>query len=98
MSSHSTNVLGSNVPERDELYAYNYKAKLEEDVFAAVSKPTPLFYIALLTALGCVGIGATSWAIQIINGLGKAGIMNPVGWGFTSPTSCFGSVSPTPAP
>ncbi|MCB0290559.1 MAG: polysulfide reductase NrfD [Calditrichaeota bacterium] len=81
MSSHSTNVLGSNVPERDELYAYNYKAKLEEDVFAAVSKPTPLFYIALLTALGCVGIGATSWAIQIINGLGKAGIMNPVGWG-----------------
>lgn len=64
-----------------EYYAFNYKEQMERDVFAAIGKPKPLFWLALLIALTCVGIGAVCWAIQISNGLGEAGIMNPVGWG-----------------
>lgn len=81
MSSHSSNVNAENAPERDQTYAYNYKEQMEQDVFAAISKPKPMFFVALLISLGCVGIGAYSWTQQIMYGLGEAGITNPVGWG-----------------
>lgn len=80
MSSH-TNAPAGDSAVQQENYAINYKEKLEQDVFAAISKPRPIFYVGLLLSLIGVGIGATSWAYQIITGLGVAGIMNPVGWG-----------------
>ena len=58
-----------------------YKDQIERDVYAAISKPKPGFYIGMAIALICVGIGATSWGWQIYRGLGVSGLVNPVGWG-----------------
>ncbi len=58
-----------------------YKDKMERDIYAAISKPNWKFWAALALAVTCVGIGAVSWATQIIRGLGVTGLMNPVGWG-----------------
>jgi len=82
MSSDVKTPVGSgNGGGQQEFYAYEYKEQMERDVFAAISKPKPIYYLALLITISCVGIGAVSWAIQIANGLGEAGLMNPVGWG-----------------
>jgi molybdopterin-containing oxidoreductase family membrane subunit len=75
------NTTGDASISRGKHDAFNYKEQMERDVYAAISKPKPLFWLALLVAITCVGIGAISWATQIKNGLGEAGIMNPVGWG-----------------
>ncbi|HQU70844.1 MAG TPA: polysulfide reductase NrfD [Calditrichia bacterium] len=77
----STHITGGSEAMRSGDAAFQGKEKMERDVFAAISKPKPVFYMALLLAVSCVGIGASSLAWQIYNGLGVAGIMNPVGWG-----------------
>lgn len=80
MSSH-TKAPADDSALQQENYAINYKEQLEKDVFAAISKPRPIFYVGLAMSIIGVIIGASSWAYQIITGLGVAGIMNPVGWG-----------------
>ena len=79
MSSHVATP--GNKPFGADGNARAVKDKMERDVFAAITKPKPVYYLLLLVSVSCVGIGALSWAHQIANGLGVAGITNPVGWG-----------------
>ncbi len=82
MSIRATDALDSHGhahPKPENVLAI--KNKIEEDIYVSIRKPKPLFWVAMAISLTCVGIGGFSWATQIINGLGEAGIMNPVGWG-----------------
>lgn len=55
--------------------------QVEQDVLGAMRKPRPIYWIALaVSALAFAG-GLGSWAYQIFNGMGVAGINHPVGWG-----------------
>ncbi len=82
MSSRASGALGASDPTVQEIESpVVFKDQLERDVFAAVSKPRPIYWLALFLAVSGVIFGAACWAYQIITGLGVAGIMNPVGWG-----------------
>lgn len=54
---------------------------LDRDVLKAMGKPTPLFWAALGVSISMFGVGMATWGWQIYNGMGMAGINNPVGWG-----------------
>ena len=58
-----------------------YSEQLERDVLAAMRKPSHWYWVALFVSASCFGIGLLSWGFQIKNGMGMAGINNPVGWG-----------------
>ena len=55
--------------------------RVNDIVLQTLEPPRPTYYLVLLFLLGIVGIGASSWAYQILRGMGVAGINNPVGWG-----------------
>ncbi len=55
--------------------------RINELVLRTLEPPRKTYYLVLLFLLGCVGIGATSWAYQIATGMGVSGLNNPVGWG-----------------
>lgn len=55
--------------------------KLEDDVLAAMSKPTKWYYMALAASISAFAFGMACWFYQIMVGMGVAGINNPVGWG-----------------
>ncbi|MBD3337151.1 MAG: hydrogenase [Candidatus Eisenbacteria bacterium] len=58
-----------------------YFKRLETDVLAAMTKPSPV-YMAALTFTGlCFLLGLGLWGYQIAKGMGVAGITHPVGWG-----------------
>jgi Ni/Fe-hydrogenase subunit HybB-like protein len=55
--------------------------QMEQDVLAAMSRPSPAYLAAVgLAALLFAG-GLTLWGRQIALGMGVAGITHPVGWG-----------------
>ncbi len=60
-----------------------------DDISRPIYAPSWRYY--LLLAICGVGIlaGATAWAFQIKNGMGMAGINNPVGWGVYIVTFVF---------
>jgi hypothetical protein len=60
-----------------------------DDISRPIFAPTWRYY--LLLAICGVGIlaGGTAWAIQIKNGIGMAGINNPVSWGVYIVTFVF---------
>lgn len=79
MSSETVTLEGAKQLPPEEVLSQ--KNQMEETVYAAIATPGKLFIVGLIISLTMVAIGAMSWANQIINGLGEAGIMNPVGWG-----------------
>jgi len=54
---------------------------MEDDILAAMARPTGRYWIALSVTVSMLLLGAGCWTYQIINGIGNAGITNPVGWG-----------------
>lgn len=56
-------------------------ALVNDLVLKTMEPPTFGWYCFFAFALVLVGIGATSWTIQILDGLGMAGISHPIGWG-----------------
>lgn len=50
-------------------------------VLRTLEPPKVGYYLILLTLVGIAGIGALSWAHQILTGMGVSGLNNPVGWG-----------------
>ena len=52
-------------------------------------QPTKAWFLALLTAIGCLGLGIFSWTYQIHQGLGVAGYNPPVMWGVYIVTFVF---------
>ena len=59
----------------------DYSAQIEQDVLAAMRKPGPAYWITLATTATFFLIGLSLWLYQMLNGMGVAGINNPVGWG-----------------
>ncbi len=55
--------------------------KIEEDVLAAMSRPSWLYLGALAFCTALVLYGAALWGYMIVSGLGVAGITHPVMWG-----------------
>jgi molybdopterin-containing oxidoreductase family membrane subunit len=55
--------------------------RINELVLRTLEPPRKTYYLVLLLLLGCVGIGASAWAYQIMTGMGVSGLNNPVGWG-----------------
>lgn len=57
-----------------------YYEQVEADVLAAMQKPRPAYWLALLFAMTCFGIGLACWGWQIWHGMRFSGKNNPVGW------------------
>ncbi len=58
-----------------------YSEKLERDVLAAMQRPRPVYWVALV-ACGLMFVGGLAlWFHQMTRGMGVAGIGHPVGWG-----------------
>jgi len=58
------------------------KEQIELDVFAAMRKPKPLYWVALFVSIMMFAFGMALWGLQMLKGMKYAGINNPVGWGF----------------
>jgi Ni/Fe-hydrogenase subunit HybB-like protein len=58
-----------------------YQRAAEEEVVAAMSKPRPVFWVAVFLSASCFALGLGLWAYQMLTGMGVAGLNNPVGWG-----------------
>jgi molybdopterin-containing oxidoreductase family membrane subunit len=54
--------------------------KVERDVLAGMQKPGVAYWLALLVAMTCFGIGMACWGWQIYSGMHASGKNNPVGW------------------
>ncbi|MHB1095418.1 MAG: NrfD/PsrC family molybdoenzyme membrane anchor subunit [Gemmatimonadaceae bacterium] len=52
-----------------------------DDEISATLRPTKVWFLMLLVAMGCLAIGIASWMYQIQQGLGVAGYSPPVMWG-----------------
>jgi molybdopterin-containing oxidoreductase family membrane subunit len=59
----------------------DYHRAVEDDVFAAMRKPRPVFWVALAISASCFAMGMGLWAYQMLKGMGVAGINSPIGWG-----------------
>ena len=57
----------------------NYE-QVDNEIIATL-KPTKKWFLALLLAIACLAVGASSWMYQIHEGLGVAGYNPPVMWG-----------------
>jgi molybdopterin-containing oxidoreductase family membrane subunit len=64
-----------NMKEKD------FNNQLEQDILAAMKKPNPLYWVALVICASFFAIGMWTWLQQMLQGMGIAGINNPVGWG-----------------
>ena len=54
--------------------------KVEREVLAGMQNPRVTYWLALLAAAGCFGIGMACWSWQIYSGMHVSGKNNPVGW------------------
>jgi Ni/Fe-hydrogenase subunit HybB-like protein len=58
------------------------RLRMEQDVIAAMQKPTTGYWVAVVLCAGLFFGGLLgAWGYQIYKGMGVAGIMHPVGWG-----------------
>jgi len=57
------------------------KNQMEDEILDALSNPSKWYWVALLITVSMVVLGASAWVNQIIKGMGKSGLNNPVGWG-----------------
>jgi len=55
--------------------------KVEKDVLAAITKPSRVYWAALLFTSSMFIFGMACWGYQLFTGIGAAGIRHPVGWG-----------------
>jgi Ni/Fe-hydrogenase subunit HybB-like protein len=58
-----------------------FNSTIEQDILAAMRKPSPLYWVALVISAILFAGGLATWLYQILTGMGVAGINNPVGWG-----------------
>jgi len=58
-----------------------YNSILEQDILDAMRKPHPIYWLALFICASFFVLGMITWVIQMLKGMGIAGINNPVGWG-----------------
>jgi len=57
------------------------KNQMEYDILYAMKKPSKWYWVSLAFTVTLVLIGGYSWYQQIVYGMGKTGLNNPVGWG-----------------
>jgi len=57
-----------------------YYQNLENDVLAAMRKPSTLYWVALAFSAALFAMGLGLWGYQIRTGIGASGKMHPVGW------------------
>lgn len=58
-----------------------YNVQLEQDILYAMRNPRPIFWVAVVICAGLFVMGLSLWVYQMLQGMGVAGINNPVGWG-----------------
>lgn len=58
-----------------------FNTSLEQDILAAMRKPNPFYWVALIVCSSLFVLGMATWIMQMLEGMGIAGINNPVGWG-----------------
>lgn len=63
-----------------QLPAVKDYAQVDREIIGTL-RPTKAWFVLLMTAMACLGIGALSWTYQIHEGLGVAGYSPPVMWG-----------------
>jgi molybdopterin-containing oxidoreductase family membrane subunit len=63
--------------------------QVNDEVLKVLSKPGKGWWALLALALAGVGLFFTSWAIQIVKGIGVSGLTSPVGWGVYITTFVF---------
>lgn len=63
--------------------------RVNEIVLKMLAPPTFGWYVLLATCLFCVAIGAYSWTVQILVGIGMSGKSHPISWGAYITTFVF---------
>ena len=63
--------------------------QVNEEILKALSRPGKGWWMLLALAVAGVGLFFTSWAIQIVKGIGVSGLTSPVGWGVYITTFVF---------
>ncbi len=57
------------------------RIRIETDVLGAMKKPGPIYWVLLAVCLLAFFTAMSLWGIQMVKGMGVAGINHPVGWG-----------------
>ncbi len=70
--------MGSSSSSKEHELTY---AEVDEAVNAMLTAPGPGWYLQLLICMTLVAVGAYCWTVQILEGLGVAGITHPIMWG-----------------
>lgn len=65
----------------DTMKEIEFNTTLEQDILAAMRKPRPVYWLALAVSATFFAIGMIAWVYMMLQGMGIAGINNPVGWG-----------------
>ncbi len=55
--------------------------KVDDDLLEILEPPGVGWWLLLATALSCVAMGGYAWSIQVLEGIGHAGITHPIMWG-----------------
>ena len=62
---------------------------VNRDVLKMLSAPGPAYKIFFAGVLAVLAFGIYAWMVQIVLGIGKSGLINPVGWGVYITTFVF---------
>jgi Ni/Fe-hydrogenase subunit HybB-like protein len=63
--------------------------QVNQEILKALSRPGKGWWALLALAVAGIGLFFTSWAIQIVKGIGVSGLTSPVGWGVYITTFVF---------
>ncbi len=63
--------------------------EVNRDILKILSRPGKGYFVLLAIILAVLGLGIFAWLLQIVLGIGMAGLRNPVGWGAYITTFVF---------
>ncbi len=63
--------------------------QVNQEILKALSRPGKGWWALLALSVAGIGLFFTSWAIQIVKGIGVSGLSSPVGWGVYITTFVF---------
>jgi Ni/Fe-hydrogenase subunit HybB-like protein len=63
--------------------------QVNRDILRLLSKPGPVYFLLVAVLVVILIIGFIAFMIQVVDGMGRAGLLNPVGWGVYIATFVF---------
>lgn len=63
--------------------------EVNRDVLKMLGRPGRRYFLLLAFVLAVLALGAFAWGLQLVTGIGRSGLNNPVGWGVYITTFVF---------